>query len=182
MLKSRKIVNLICSMLLGAFFMLAVLGISLAACTSNDSGNTDTGVDTASSVKTETDSSTDTSSRTDSNGSDKSSATNSQKPATSTDSDSESSSTSSATVEYTPPPDGVPGYDPRVDHKMILTDVTRGSIVAVDLDNCAGDWRTLNWSQKGSTARIWEMYLGDKSLGKFSTVGKFFLGQPLCYP
>ena len=129
-----------------ALFLIAILGLSFVACTKNDP-TTDTG------TETDTNSQSDTSSSETS-----SSETSSSETSTSSET---SSSTQTGNVPQTP---DVPVYDETLDHKVILTDVTRGSIVVLDLDEREDDWKNVNWIKSGSKTRIWEMDLGDSAI------------------
>lgn len=160
-----------------ALFLVAILGITLVACTQN-TPSTDTGSDTvqgtnsgseeSSSSVTDTNSQSGTVSDTDSDVTDTSasittSTTTNTTTNTSTNTNT-SSSTSTKTEVQTPVVPDVPVYDETLDHKVILTDVTRGSIVVLDLDEREDDWRNMNWIKSGAKTRIWEMDLGDSSI------------------
>lgn len=62
------------------------------------------------------------------------------------------------------PPD-VPYYDKKVDHKVILTDNTKGSLVALDLDDLNRNWMHLDWKKRGNDFKeLWSVDLKNDDL------------------
>lgn len=150
-----------------ALFLALVMVLSLAACSdpepSTDSGS-DPGVNTNSasdvssdtgSLGTETDAATDSSSDA-STETQQNTNTNSQQN-TNTDSQVSSSDSSDKTEDVQKPF----GYDPDLDHKVILTDNVGTAILVLDLDN--GSWGNLDWKANPDLV-VAKIQVGDLAL------------------
>ncbi len=154
-----------------ALFLGAIMGLSLVACATPDAGNpTDTGTQSVAGTSdgSQTDKNTNgsigTASETDKTTSGSSQDTSGSNATSSTSSDSGSVTESSSQTATDNPgeEENVPTYDASLDHQVILTDHTAGSIVVLDLDNTA-NLGALDW-KADPTLVVTEINVGDYSL------------------